>query len=204
MTRGWFMEGPSESGRDGIRILDSTLAARESRLASALESASLAGLAGGGDTGDTTGVVMEFSSTTTATFPTAEFSSIATTSIAPEDFMEAGDFTEAVGFMAPVVFMAETPEASGAASMDSRRHMVSLVPTQAHSADLIMEELREDFLLGGSLASAVASMEEAEVSTEAEAVMEAAVTASSIQPPQTRAMIRRRTHAHEKYEAGRI
>jgi Protein of unknown function (DUF3300) len=117
-------------------------------------------------------LVMEFSSTTTATFPTAEFSSIATTSIVPEDFMEA------VGFIAPVVFMAETPEASGAASMDSRRHLASLVPTQAHSADLIMEELREDFLLVGSLASAVASMEEAE------AVMEAAVTASSIQLPQ--------------------
>jgi hypothetical protein len=47
----------------------------------------------------------------------------------------------------------------------------------------------------------VASMEEVEVSTEAEAVMEAAVTASSIQSPQTRAMIRRRTHAHKKYEA---
>jgi hypothetical protein len=112
--------------------------------------------------------------------------------------MEAGDFTEAVGFIAPVVFMAETPEASGEASTDSRRHMASLVPTQAHSADLIMEELREDFLLVGSLASAVASMEEAGVSTEAEAVMEEAVTASSIQLPQTRAMIRRRTHAHEK------
>src|SRR3984957_16214175 len=134
MTRGSFMEGPSESGRDGIRILDSTLAARESRLASALGSASLADLAGGGDTGDTTGVVMEFSSTPTATFPTAEFSPIATASIAP------------VGFTAPVVFMAETPEASAVASMDSLRHMASLVPTQAHSADLIMEELREDFL----------------------------------------------------------
>ena len=185
------MEGPSEFGRAGIRILDSTLAARASRLASALESASLAGLAGAGDTGDTTGVGMEFSSTTTATFPTAEFSSIATTSIAP------GDFTEAVGFTAPVVFMAETPEASAAANMDLRRHMASLVPTQAHSAALIMEELREDFRLVGSLASAVASMEEVEVSTEAEAVMEAAVVGSSIQLPQTRVMIRRRTHAHE-------
>jgi len=179
------MEGPSESGRDGIRILDSTLAARELRLASDLGSVSLADLAGAGDTGDTTGVVMEFSSTTTVTFPTAEFSPIATTSIAPEDFMEAGDFTEAVGFIAPEVFMAETPEASAAANTDLRRHMASLVPTQAHSAALIMEELREDFLLGGSLASAVAPMEEVEVSTEAEAVMEAAVIDSSIQLPET-------------------
>ena len=115
--------------------------------------------------------------------------------------MEAGDFTEAEGFIAPVVFMAETPEASAVASTDSVRHMASLVPAQAHSADLIMEELREDFLLVGSLASAVASMEEVEVSTEAEAVMEAAVTGSSIQLPQTRVMIRRRTHAHKKHEA---
>lgn len=93
--------------------------------------------------------------------------------------MEAGDFTEAVGFIAPAVFMAETPEASAAASMDLRRHMASLGPAQAHSADLIMEELREDFLLVGSPASAVASMEEVEVSTEVAAVMEAAVTGSS-------------------------
>jgi hypothetical protein len=97
--------------------------------------------------------------------------------------MEAGDFTEAVGFIAPVVFIAETPEASAAASMDSRRHTASLAPIQAHSAASIMEELREDFLLVGSLASAGASTEEVEVSTEAGAVMEAAVTGSSIQLP---------------------
>jgi hypothetical protein len=100
-----------------------------------------------------------------------------------------------------VAFMAETPEALAAANMDLRRPMASLVPTQAHSAALIMEELREDFRLVGSLASAVASMEEVEVSTEAEAVMGAAVIGSSIQLPQTRVMIRRRNHAHEKYEA---
>ena len=94
-----------------------------------------------------------------------------------------------------------SPEALAAANMDLRRHMASLVPTQAHSAALIMEELREDFRLVGSLASAVASMEEVEVSTEAEAVMEAAVVGSSIQLPQTRVMIRRGTHAQKKYEA---
>jgi hypothetical protein len=86
--------------------------------------------------------------------------------------MEAGDFTEAVAFIAPVVFMAETPEASAAADMDLPRHIASLVSTQAHSAALIMEELREDFRLVGSPASAVASMEEVEVSTEAEAVVD--------------------------------
>ena len=179
------MEGPSESGRAGIPIPDSTLEARELRLAWALGSASLADLAGAGDTGDTIGITTTFVLIATPMYPTAEFSPIATTSIAPEDFMEAGDFTEAVGFIAPEVFMAETPEASAAANTDLRRHMASLVPTQAHSAALIMEELREDFLLGGSLASAVAPMEEVEVSTEAEAVMEAAVIDSSIQLPQT-------------------
>jgi hypothetical protein len=52
------------------------------------------------------------------------------------------------------------------------RHMASLVPTPARSAGLIMEELREDFPLVGSPASAVASMEEVEASTEAEAVVD--------------------------------
>src|ERR1700733_7520180 len=176
MTRGWCMEDPSESGRAGIRILDSTLAVRESRLASALESASLAGLAGAGDTGATTGVGMEFSSTTTATFPTAEFSSIATISIPPADFMEAGDFTEAVAFIVPVVFMAETPEASAAADMDLPRHIASLVSTQAHSAASITEESRGAFPLAGSPALA-------EASTEAADSMEEAVTAAVIDNP---------------------
>ncbi|HVR27059.1 MAG TPA: hypothetical protein VMU26_27510, partial [Candidatus Polarisedimenticolia bacterium] len=92
---------------------------------------------------------------------------IATASIAPEDF------TEAAGFITPAVFMAETPEASGAASMDLRRPMASLVPAPAHSADLIMEESREDFLLVGSLASAVASME-------ADSMEEAAVVGNPV------------------------
>src|SRR5580700_264951 len=144
MTRGWCTEDPSESGRAGIRILDSTLAARESHLAWALELASLADLAGAGDTGDTTGVVMEFSSTTTATFPTAEFSSIATTSIAPGDFMEAdrGD--------------------SRVANMDSHR-MRNRARIPVHSAVLIMAESRGAFLPAGSPALAEASTEAAAV-----------------------------------------
>jgi hypothetical protein len=130
------------------------LADRESRLASALESASLADLAGAGDTGDTTGVVMESSSTTTATFPTAEFSSIATTSIAPEDFMEAerGD--------------------SPVANMDSHR-MRNRAPIPVHSAASIMEESRGAFLPAGSPALAEASTEEV-------AVTEAAVVGNPV------------------------
>jgi hypothetical protein len=95
---------------------------------------------------------MEFSSTTTATFPTAEFSSIATTSIAPEDFMEAerGD--------------------SPVANMDSHR-MRNRARIPAHSAALIMEESRGAFLPAGSLALAEASMEAAD-STAAAAVVD--------------------------------
>jgi len=52
------MERPLESGQDGIRIRDYTLGYRELHLGSALESASLADLAGAGDTGDTTGMVV--------------------------------------------------------------------------------------------------------------------------------------------------
>jgi hypothetical protein len=110
----------------------------------------LADLAGAGDTGDTTGVVMESSSTTTATFPAAEFSSIATTLIAPVDFMEAerGD--------------------SAVANMDSRR-MRNRARIPVHSAALIMEESQGAFLPAGSPALAEASMEAAD-STEAAVV----------------------------------
>jgi hypothetical protein len=89
------MESRLESGRDGIRIPDSTLEAPELRLVWALELASLADLAGAGDTGDMTGVATELCSTTTATFPIVEFSSIAATSTTAADFMAAPDFTAA-------------------------------------------------------------------------------------------------------------
>src|SRR6266446_2803868 len=161
MTHGSCTGSLSESGQGGIRILDLSLA-------SALESASSAGLAGAGDTGDTTGVVMEFSSTTAATFRTAESSSIATTSIAPADFME------------PTDFMAGEREDSRVASMDLRRRTASLVRIPGHSVVLIMEESREASHLVGSRALAEASTE-VEVSTEAEGATEAAVTGKSVQ-----------------------
>jgi len=81
------------------------------RLGSALGSASLAALAGGGDTGDMTGTTMGSFSTTGPTSPTAEFSSIATASIAPVDFTAALPVGEA-----------------------------SVAPTPVHSAALIMAE----------------------------------------------------------------
>ena len=75
--------------------------------------------------------------------------------------------------------------------------MASLVLTPAHSAALIMEELREGFPLAGSRASAVASME-VEVSTEAEAFMEAAVTGNSVQFHENRLMIWRTNSCTQK------
>src|ERR1700724_248393 len=92
MTRGWFTELPSGSGRVGIRIQDCTLAARELRLAWVLGSAFSEGMAGAGTTGERTGITITSFSTTIPISPTAEFSSIVTTSIAAADFMEQTDF----------------------------------------------------------------------------------------------------------------
>jgi hypothetical protein len=77
--------------------------------------------------------------------------------------------------------MAEQREDSRVASMDSRHHTASLVPTPAHSAALIMEESQEASLLAGSQALAEASTE-GEVFTGAEAATEAeAVTGNRVQ-----------------------
>src|SRR5271167_2617620 len=135
MTHGSSMENPSGFGPAGIGIRACSLMVRELRLASPLGSASLAVLAGAGDTGDTIGITTIFVSTTTATSPTAEFLPIATASIAPADFM------------------AEEREDSRAANMDSR-HMA---PTPARSAALTMAESREDSPLAGGRALAEAS-----------------------------------------------
>src|SRR5712664_3162659 len=116
MIHGSCMESLSGSGRAGIRILDFTLPVRELRLASALESAFLGGMAGVGTTGDTIGITTELFTTTTPISPTAEFSSIATTSIAAADSMDLAGFTE------PADFMAEEREDSLVVSMDLRRH----------------------------------------------------------------------------------
>jgi hypothetical protein len=161
------MERPSGSGPGGIRIQGCSLAVRELRLASALELASLAGLAGDGITGDLTGTTTMLFSITTPTSLTAEFSLIATTSIAPADFMEPTDFT------------AEGQEDSPAASMDLPHPMPRLVRTPAHSAALIMEESQEASPLAGSRALVEASMG-VEASTEVAAVTGEAGTGNSI------------------------
>src|SRR5216684_195704 len=163
MTHGSCMEIPLGSGRGGIRILDCFLQVRELRLVSALESASLEGMAGAGTTGVMIGIITAFFSTTTATYPTAEFSSIATTSIAPADFM-AVDFTAAA---------LPAGEVSARRSMGSRHHTPSQVRIPVHSAALIMEESREAFPHGGSRASV-------EVFTVAAVVTLAVVTGNSV------------------------
>src|SRR5438132_4997780 len=76
------MESLSGFGQAGIGIRDCTLQVRVLRLVSALASASLAGLAGVGTTGDLIGITTVSFSIITATSPTAESSSIATTLIA--------------------------------------------------------------------------------------------------------------------------
>src|SRR5580692_2368780 len=117
------MERPSESGRVGIRIQGCSLAVRGLHLASALGSASLAGLAGAGTTGATIGITTGLFSTTTPTSPIAEFLSIATTSIAAADFMEPTDFTAEEREDSPVASMD-----SMVASMDSTPPMPRLEP----------------------------------------------------------------------------
>src|SRR5579864_2052809 len=91
MILGSSMEHPLGSGLAGIGIPDCTSPGQVSHGASALESVSLAVLAGDGDTGDTIGTTGSCS-TTTATYPTAEFSPIASTLITPVDSMETADF----------------------------------------------------------------------------------------------------------------
>src|SRR6266853_5922001 len=82
MIPGLRMESRSGFGRDGIRIQDCSLTAPELRLASALESAFLADLAGAGTIGDLTGITTMSFTTITLTYPTAESSPITTPSIA--------------------------------------------------------------------------------------------------------------------------
>src|SRR5438105_15685806 len=77
------MESLSGSGQAGIGIRDCTLQARVLRLVSALASASLAGLAGVGTTGDLIGITTVFFSLFTAPSPTAPSPSIPATLIAP-------------------------------------------------------------------------------------------------------------------------
>ena len=119
------------------------------------------GLAGGGMVGGMTGTTTALFTTTTPTSPTAEFSSITTTSTAAADFM-AG----------------HPPEDSAALSMDSRHLMGRLAPTPVHSAASTMEASRGVFPPVGSRASVGATAVEAFMEEEA-TVAEA--TGSSVQ-----------------------
>src|SRR5579864_1466951 len=129
MILGSSMEHPLGSGLAGIGIPDCTLRGQVSHGASALESVSLAVLAGDGDTGDTIGTTGSCS-TTTATYPTAEFSPITSTSITPVDSMEAADF------------MVEEREDLKVASMDSYP-MLKPALIREHSADLTTGQTQE-------------------------------------------------------------
>jgi hypothetical protein len=71
MIRGWFMEIPSWRGRVGIRIPESGLTVRISRLASASESAGTAVSDGVGITGDSIGITGTQSTATAGTIPAA-------------------------------------------------------------------------------------------------------------------------------------
>ena len=124
----------------------------------------MAGLVGDGTTGDLTGITTISFTTTTPTSREAESSSIATTSIAGER-----DSIMRAGFVAEADFMAEARAgvavlAGLRSRMDLWRRMLRLAPIPAHSAALIMEELREDFPLAADRALAEVSTE-AEVST---------------------------------------
>src|ERR1700756_313596 len=93
MILGLSMESLSASGPAGTGIPDCTSRGQGSHGAWALESVSLAGLAGDGATGDTTGITTASFSTTTVTNPTAESSTIASTSTTQADFTEPAGFT---------------------------------------------------------------------------------------------------------------
>ena len=156
------MERLLESGPAGTGIPDCTSRGQVSPGAWALESVSLAGLAGDGGTGDTIGTTGSCL-TTTDTYLTAESSPIAAS-------IMAADFT------------VEEREDLRAASMDSHR-MAKPGPTPAPSVALIMEEPPIAFPRAGSRASVEVSTE-AEVSMGVGASMAAvAVTGNSIQIP---------------------
>jgi hypothetical protein len=117
---------------------------------------------------DTIGITTGSCLTTTATYPTAEFSSIATISITPVDFTAERDSTAA----------AQVSTALDR-SMDSRVRMPRRALIPALSVVLITEVLPEVSLPAGSPAS-VAVFTGAEVSTAAEEG-----TGNAVQRPQT-------------------
>src|SRR5882672_5292325 len=172
MIPGSCTENLSESGRAGIRIRDSILPDLELLSASALESAISAALAGAGTTGIPTGVTGAWFITTTPTYPTAECSSIATTSITPADFMaEVHSKAWAGAEVEGEVLRSTGPDRS----MDLQHPMRRLLPIPVRSVALTTGEPPEGSPLAGSRASVEAFMAEA-VSMVAEVPAAAEVT----------------------------
>src|SRR5882724_894451 len=172
MIPGSCMESLSESGQAGIRIRDSILPDLELLLASGLESAISAALAGAGTTGILTGVTEVSFITTTPTYPTVGCSSIATTSITPADFMAEVHSKAGVRAEGQVEVRRST---SPDRSMGSQHLMPHLLPILVRSVALTTGERPEGSPLAGSRASVEAFMAEA-VSMVAEASTAAEVT----------------------------
>ena len=166
MIPGLFMANRLESGQAGIRIQDCFLPALVLGLASDLESAFSAGLAGAGTTGGPIGEATMSVSTTVPSYPTVEFSLIAIASIMVADFMVETRFTAETHFMEGTDFMTQA---------DSMVPVLVSTVVQAltpgHSAALITAETPEGFPLAGRRASM-----EGVVSTAAVASTAAAVT----------------------------
>src|ERR1700751_4785652 len=160
MILGWSMVVLSVCGPAGIGIRDCIWRDLESRLASVLEMASLAGSVGAGTTGDMTGIITTFASTTATTSPTAESLSTVTTSIMPVDFTAAIRVSTAHR------------------SKDSQERMPRAGHTLERLAALTMVGRHEDFQHVDSPASVGDSM--AVVSTGAVAFMAAADTGNSV------------------------
>jgi hypothetical protein len=103
MIRGWFMDIRWWRGRDGIRILESGLAGRISHLELALGSGGGAALDGDGATGDSTGITITRSITTTDTTRGAPRFITAAPTLVADLHMAAAVSIGAVGSIAPVV-----------------------------------------------------------------------------------------------------
>ena len=135
---------------------------RELRLAWALESASLAALAGAGTTGDMTGITTVSSTTTTPTSPTAESLLITTPLTTPAGTSITVEDSKARVRLAIRRSMDQHSSTdSQRRNMDPWRRMSSLVVIPARSAALITGVSLEDSRLVGSRASVEVSTEEA-------------------------------------------
>src|SRR5882672_6755252 len=151
MTHGWPSESRSGFGQVGIGIQGCTLPDPELRLVSALESATLADLAGAGTTGTLTGGTALSFTTTTPMYPTVESSSIATASIGDaRTSITPADFTvEIRGSMGPDRSMGLRLR-----NMGLPHHIPSPAIILVHSAVLTMAESPEDSPLAGNRVSA--------------------------------------------------